>query len=298
MTAEMHSPEPSVAVVIPTIGRPSLIRAVKSANEQTVPVRTIVVLDRPAQENSVTESLAGLQYELHMTTGGVRGGSARNLGVRASADVDFVAFLDDDDEWKPSKIASQLEIAMNEAGSVVSCLTELRGKATRVLPERPFTGSTDMATYLLDRSTITLRRNFMQTSSLLIPRALALEIQWDEALRRHQDWDLLIRLHQAGVRIITVNEPLVTVHQGSEESVSKSVDWASSETWLNSLTAPLSRTSKGDFLASIVARAAFGSGSFVRAFALLGKAVANHAHPTALLVGASGAADWARRGRR
>ena len=49
----------------------------------------------------------------------------------------------------------------------------------------------------------------MQTSTLLLPTALAKQVRFDERLSRHQDWDFVLRLVRAGAEVHYIHETLV-----------------------------------------------------------------------------------------
>jgi glycosyltransferase involved in cell wall biosynthesis len=111
-------PDPLVSVVLPTYDRPAeLVRAVASVAAQTYPAVELVVVDdcspTPA-EAVVGDAVAAGDLALgdlrvtHVRHGTNRGANAaRNAGVRAAAGS-IVAFLDDDDEWHPEKLARQV----------------------------------------------------------------------------------------------------------------------------------------------------------------------------------------------
>ena len=46
----------------------------------------------------------------------------------------------------------------------------------------------------------------------MIPRDVALEVQFNEVLPRHTDYDFLLRLEETGVPFLMVKEPLVIIH--------------------------------------------------------------------------------------
>lgn len=294
--------EPLVTAIIPTVGRPSLREAVRSALRQTVPTMPLVVVDDLDALAIVQSRLSGLEYRMVCTAGRQGAGAARNLGVQF-AETPWVAFLDDDDDWVAEKSEAQLRSFPDEVGrrrpdTVMSCRALLVGAATRAVPERPYRTrlGADGAVvpgvggYVLDRSTVRLRRNFLQTSTLLCPRETALDVPWDESLSRHQDWDWLIRLENAGVRIETIPDILVRVQQGSAGSVSRSVDWRRSRDWLDSLPVEVPATARADFMASVVARGALASRAWSRGIRELAGGLRAGAHPAALLVGLSGLA--------
>lgn len=276
-----------VSAVIPTIGRPELRRAVESVLVQTVPVTPVVVLDRPSKEDDVRRVLDGLAYDLVITPGALGGSGARNTGV-AHSESDVIAFLDDDDEWLPEKTTRQLELLAVHPCAVITSQAYLIGRTSRVLPERPFDGVEPVSTYLLDRSTVRLRKNFIQSSTLLMARETALRYRWPEHLVRHQDWGLLIDMDRAGVPIITEMAPLARVFQGSAASISRSGAWKASEDWLSLHAHDASTRSKADFTASVVLRGALASRDWSVVPSILGSALRGRPHAAALVVGFSG----------
>lgn len=277
----------SVTAVIPTIGRPSLRRAVASVLRQTEKVLPLVVLDDPDGLAQVRRRLDGLDYELLLTEGRQGAAAARNLGVRL-AQTQYVAFLDDDDEWLAEKTETQLADAGAE--TVVSSRAMLIGATSRIVPELLYRtdGRESLADYVLDRSTVRLRRHFMQSSTLLCPRQAALDVPWAEHLSRHQDWDWVIRLEAAGMSLVQRSEVLARVFQGSHYSISCSPDWRASRAWIESLDARVSKQAVGDFTASVVARGAFASGAWRQGARALLSGLHAGAHRAAVLVGMSG----------
>ncbi|MGJ9371573.1 glycosyltransferase family 2 protein [Nesterenkonia sp. CF4.4] len=282
----------SLTAIIPTVGRRSLKRAVRSVLRQTWDTTVLVVLDRPENAASVERLLTGLPHTMVITPGGLGGAGARNLGVRR-ASTTHVAFLDDDDEWVSEKAA--LQMAVVDDHTVVSSRSLLVGSSSRVVPERLYQSDGEDAQpvvdYILDRSTLRLRRTFMQTSSLLCSRATALEVPWNDELTRHQDWDWLARLEAAGKTLTMLPEVLVRVHQASDGSISRSADWQASSRWIDSIEssgAELSPRSRADFRASVVARDAFASGSWHQGARQLAKCLRARPHAAAVVVAISG----------
>ena len=129
-----------VSIVIPTRNRPDLLaRALTSAVHQTYPRLEIIVVNddssmdvAPTIERFHDDRIRLLRHE------GSKGcPAARNMGI-VHAQGRYIAFLDDDDEWTPDKIAAQMsDLAEKEQRYKVSyCLREIcheeSKKATRV----------------------------------------------------------------------------------------------------------------------------------------------------------------------
>ncbi|MGW0614714.1 glycosyltransferase family 2 protein [Streptomyces sp. NPDC002788] len=89
------------AVVIPTLGRPSLSACLHALAEATGPgpVRVVLVDDRPgaARVPLTADVPPSLRSRTIVVPGGARGpAAARNRGWRAAGDVPWIVFLDDD----------------------------------------------------------------------------------------------------------------------------------------------------------------------------------------------------------
>lgn len=105
---EMASSLPSVSVVIPTYKRAGLVgRAIESVQRQTALPKEIIVVNDGSPDNTrdVLARYGDAIVAINQANTGLSG--ARNTGVRA-ATSEWVAFLDDDDEYA----SDRLEIAL------------------------------------------------------------------------------------------------------------------------------------------------------------------------------------------
>lgn len=232
---------PSVSVIVPTIGRPELVRALRSVRAQRTRARIelIVVHDgRPGTDLSA--EVADLADRVLRTTGRAGGSRARNMGIGAAAG-DLVALLDDDDEWLPDKLEAQLallRVASDPSRTVVSGRQHFvncrSGAISRPSPDRLIARGEPVAHYLFRRRPPSGGRPTMTTPTLLLPRAMAVATPWDESLTRHQDWDWLVRLgRRPGTTFVQTPEPIVRVNLGSVSSISATTDWRASLDWAN-----------------------------------------------------------------
>lgn len=104
---------PLVSVILPTYNRPEFLpEAVKSVADQTYKNIELIVVDdhspqpsREAIDETITSDL-DFRYIRHDINKGAN--EARKTGIRASTG-ELLAFLDDDDVWKKSKIEQQVE---------------------------------------------------------------------------------------------------------------------------------------------------------------------------------------------
>src|ERR1700689_3220728 len=151
-----------VSAVIPTRGRPELLRrAVRSALAQTLrEIEVVVVID--GEDSATKLALEELMHEdgrvrvLAFATS-VGGSDARNRGVDA-ASGEWIAFLDDDDEWLPGKLQAQIDaMKPSKAGILIgTCklIARTPGK-DYVWPRRMPASNEQIGEYLLARRTLT-----------------------------------------------------------------------------------------------------------------------------------------------
>lgn len=232
---------PRVSVVIPTRNRPALVvRAVESALAQTLSdIEVIVVIDGKDQATvEALHAIADRRVRVVPLSEPVGGAEARNVGVRAGRG-EFIAFLDDDDEWTADKLSRQLDVARTSTAefTVVTCrLIARRPHGDEHWPARKLNPGESMSEYLFCReASIRQGEGFIQTSTLLIPRRLLNRVPFTPGLPRHQDWDWLIRASaRAGVEFSWVWDTLVIYHIGAAsnsvsagEQLDASVSWVS-----------------------------------------------------------------------
>src|SRR3954447_9998546 len=116
MPAILRTAMPTVSAVISTFQRPDACeRAVLSAlTQDPVPIEVLICDDGSA--DSTPERMRSLEAReplvryLRIEPNRGTPAPARNLGLR-EAHGEWIAFLDDDDEWLPGKLAQQLELA-------------------------------------------------------------------------------------------------------------------------------------------------------------------------------------------
>jgi glycosyltransferase involved in cell wall biosynthesis len=223
---------PIVSVVIPTRNRPELVlRAVRSALGQTYKnIEIVVVVDGP--DPRTVEILAQCDepslriVELAQSLGGAE---ARNEGARA-AKGEWIAFLDDDDEWLPTKIERQVHAAVQSGNplAIVTCKILLRSDGTdSVVPHHLPGPGQPMSEYVLGAP-----RNGFQTSSYFVSRALALLVPWTRNLKGLQDFDWFLRATSyEGATLTVVPEPLSVYYVESVDTITRKLSWTTCYAW-------------------------------------------------------------------
>ena len=129
-----------ISVIIPTHNRADILpRAIKSVQDQTRPVDEIIVVSDGSTDSTeeVVRQLAEKDSRIRLIAyhPGHNGNYARNKGIEA-ASGEFIAFLDDDDEWLPKKTELQMELFEKDPGvglvySSQNCIIQTQGSHIR-----------------------------------------------------------------------------------------------------------------------------------------------------------------------
>lgn len=199
-----HASWPSVGVVVPTRRRPEqLRRALVSilSQDYTGPMTLVVVFDGTEPDASLTD--ANVRAIPNSRTPGLAG--ARNTGILA-LDTDLVAFCDDDDEWLPTKLQTQVELLRRSGADFV---------ASGVVFAYGDSATARVAGTVVTHDQLLRSRMAMLHSSTFVIRRVALLHQIglvDETIPGGQgeDWDLLLRASETAP-IRCANLPLVRV---------------------------------------------------------------------------------------
>lgn len=200
-----------VSVVIPTHNRAQLLaRAVDSALAQTYQNIEIIVVSDGSEDDTekVMKKTEAEHSKLHFISyfPGRGGNYARNTGIKA-AKGEWVAFLDDDDEWHADKIEKQINAAAEDSECGLICtainwVDDATGKSTVFVPEAKKDSSRD----------ILLRNCIGSTTTVMAKHHLLDECgMFDEDLKARQDFDLWIRLCQI-TKVAVVKTPCVEYH--------------------------------------------------------------------------------------
>lgn len=197
-----------VSVVIPTYNRARFLSgALKSVLAQSFKDLEILVVDDCSSDDTaaVVESFGGaeIRYLRHDRRRG--GAAARNTGILESGG-EYIAFLDDDDEWYPEKLARQMNAMLASPAKVGGVYTGYfivdRGDG-RIRGQIVPTDRGDIYAALLAGNCIG------GTSCMLLRRSCFDKIGlFDERLPSFQDYDLWLRAARK-YQFECIREPLL-----------------------------------------------------------------------------------------
>ncbi len=205
---------PTVSVIIPTYNRAHVLgRSIQSVLNQTFQDFELIIVDDGSTDD--TESLLNrfsskkIKYVRHQ---GNRGRSVtRNTGIRL-AKGDYIAFLDDDDEWMPEKLDKQMKIIGTAPPEVGVVFTKFKqyDRFGNYVPQRKLPKKEGnifkqlLGEYFIGLQTILVKKECFDKAGLFSERILYA-----------QDWDLLLRISQH-YQFLYIDEPLAIVHEQPE----------------------------------------------------------------------------------
>jgi glycosyltransferase involved in cell wall biosynthesis len=224
---------PLVSTVIPTLNRPQLVRrAVLSALDQTYSNLEIVVVVDGLDLDTVEELEMLQEPRLRVIALPENAGpaTARNIGVRESRG-EWIAFLDDDDEWLPEKTAKQISSSahIDPAINFVSCRVEERNRDTSCVKPHDFPRpGENLSEYMFCRGGLLL------PSTYLVKRTVMLAVPFRNGLRGNEDSDWLFRAQAAGVISPRWVDDVLTIYhnEASEDRLSIHPEWRDRYQWL------------------------------------------------------------------
>lgn len=212
-----------ISVIIPTYKRPySMIeKAINSVLGQTYNnLELIIVDDSPESFDNRKEieyniSLINdkrIKYIKHKINKGAC--AARNTGINHSKG-EYIAFLDDDDEWLYNKLEEQMCYLDNYSLDMVSCYwIECKDNSERTVKiNKEYNGNTEYEKLL--------NGNYIGSTSFVLIKRLCFDEcgLFNESLKSCQDWDMWIRISKK-FNIGYVDKPLVKYYIHNSERIS------------------------------------------------------------------------------
>jgi len=209
---------PTVSAIIPTHDRSSLLkRAIQSVQNQTFHDFEIIIVD-DASTDETTEVVREfedkrIKYVRHEQTRGAP--AARNTAVRIS-NGEYIAFLDDDDEWLPQKLEMQMtafRAAMSDVGVIYSAFWRIQdGKKTFSPPAKITQKQGNIHKALLNG-------NFVALPTAIVKRQCFEKVGlFDENFPRLQDWEFFIRCARQ-YQFMYIDKPLLISYH-TDKSIS------------------------------------------------------------------------------
>lgn len=219
-----------ISVVIPTLGRASLKHAIESAIEQGTAVSEILVIN---DSGVPLEDLHEPRVRVLDTQGGLGAAAARQLGVEASAG-EFVAFLDDDDEWLDGHLEDALSVLSRHSDvSVYAARAEVITNGVRsISPRVVYHGRCSLISFLYGWRALLGRSRTVPTPTVVARRASVASTMMDTQMSMLEDIAWLLDLETNGCKLFQSKRCAARVFPDATRShvrmtTEVELDWAS-----------------------------------------------------------------------
>ncbi len=260
----MQTTAPLISVILISRRMPALLaRALQSVLAQTCDdlEAIVVVEDSDRQTLQALQSIESDKVKIKSISGSLTPGKSRNIAIQ-EARGEWIAFLDDQDEWRPEKLETQIQAAQQALNShfIFSCrLTGRLGGKEFIWPRRIPGPSEPLSEYLFCQKSPLWGSGVIKLSTLLVKKELCQEIPFNENLQRHEDLDWLLRATSRNgtqVEFVSNETPLVTWHL--DESICQRVapDWQYTFSWIQENRALMTARAYVSFLLANVTRSA------------------------------------------
>ena len=206
----------NISVIIPTFNRKeTLKRAIQSVLMQSYTPYELIVIDDGSDDGTkewLKDNYPNVKYIYQMNSGV---SSARNKGIKF-ARGDWIALLDSDDEWLPSKLKDQAnEIELNPAAKFLHTneIWIRNGVRVNQMKKHKKYGG-----YIFEKCLDMCR---ISPSSVLIKKDIFDEIgMFDETLKVCEDYDLWLRF-ASKYPVHFLDQPLIKKYGGHSDQLSK-----------------------------------------------------------------------------
>ena len=206
----------NISVIIPTYNRKeTLKRAIQSVLIQSYTPYEIIIIDDGSNDGTkewLKDNFPNVKYIYQMNSGV---SSARNKGIKF-ARGDWIALLDSDDEWLPSKLKDQAyEIELNPAAKFLHTneIWIRNGVRVNQMKKHKKYGG-----YIFEKCLDMCR---ISPSSVLIKKDIFDEIgMFDETLKVCEDYDLWLRF-ASKYPVHFLDQPLIKKYGGHSDQLSK-----------------------------------------------------------------------------
>lgn len=215
--------EPLVSVIMPMRNTADLVGfSARSVMEQSMPSWELIVVDDNSVDDSfeVVSRLAerDVRITLLRNDGASGAGPTRNVGIQ-HARGRYIAFLDSDDLWLPTKLAKQLAL-FEETGAALTYTAYYKIGATDHVEAATFEPSRRLVRPPLRLDyRVMLRQDYIGFLTAMYDTA-ALGKRFLPPLRRRQDYALLLSILREGATARGLAEPLALYRAGRPGSLS------------------------------------------------------------------------------
>lgn len=189
-----------LSVIITTYERDTqtINRAVRSVKNQTYPYIEIIIVDDNPNNSTLSSEISEYCIKneiLYLKQFGNLGAcAARNLGV-ANSNGEYIAFLDDDDEWLPTKALEQIN-CIHQGYSLVFCKGLVIDTRNLLCKEKLYGNSIGFISNPTFQDLL-IKNRIGTTSQIMVTRESFYYVDgFDIHFQARQDYDFCLRISQ------------------------------------------------------------------------------------------------------
>jgi glycosyltransferase involved in cell wall biosynthesis len=205
---------PLVSVVMPSYQKARFIgQAIESVLAQTYPAIELIVVDSSTDDTpQVLERFGERIRVLRAEPRGIS--AARNAGIQA-AKGKYIAFLDADDTWDPSKLEKQVALLERNSSVGLVCADVAFFDEQGVRPGRAFAGARPRAGMVLPD---VFTDSFLGTLTVVARRECFDDVgMFDETITAAEDHDMWLRISRKWA-VDFVDEPLAEYRYSPDQA--------------------------------------------------------------------------------
>jgi glycosyltransferase involved in cell wall biosynthesis len=173
-------------------------------------LEVLVICHSSIRDSAVLQEVASIPLVKILSNKDGTVSENRNQGIRESLG-DFVAFLDDDDEWLPKKLEVQLNSLSNQGYDLISCQAQLIGWKNKVVPNEIYSNKERFLDSLYAEWNFGRRKFGIPTPTILVKAIVAKEFLFNTDMQEREDLYFIDQIEQAGYKIFQIESILVKV---------------------------------------------------------------------------------------
>jgi glycosyltransferase involved in cell wall biosynthesis len=215
---------PKVSVIIPTYNRAEFLRsAIESVLEQSFANLEIIVSDDKSTDHTreLVKSFKDDRIKYILNKGKKGPSATRNTAILAS-EGEYIAFLDDDDEWLPDKLERQVQVLDKSQPNICGVYSKsliIDRSTDQIISTNP--ANDEMKGNLLYQLAI---KNPIHTPTAVIRKKCLEKVGlFDETISYMEDRDLWIRLSMHW-DFEYISEPLAKIYVHGRPHLSQSLE--------------------------------------------------------------------------
>jgi glycosyltransferase involved in cell wall biosynthesis len=268
-----------ITVVIPYCNNSTTLRkTLLSLSHQTRCEFEVIIVDDCSDDKDkltaiVKEFAQRLSLSVIHHNSRKNGAAARNTGVE-NAIGEFVAFLDADDTWYPTRI-EHLQKLVNE--KTICDNTLLYGKVNLFRGDQFLKSTPYRSIYPKELvcDYVFASCQMMQTSSFVCSRMLAKTVQFDERFTRHQDSSFAMKTQALGFKLYFDEHALVNYYfpeNGLKQRISEGrINANYCDYWLREMAPYLSKSAVNGYKLFVKSRVLYSQNMWVETAKSIGK---------------------------